>query len=88
MLIKEVRANASSVHSDLGGGEDGHLALVCKPEVYATLAAETDPYVRLENSGRLQLEEGLAQYPITQWRDKHVEDTRVFCKVLGVDQAI
>ena len=27
-LIKEVRANASAVHSNLGGGEDRHLGLV------------------------------------------------------------
>ena len=52
-LIKEVQANASPVHSDLGGGEDGHLGLVCKPEVYATLAPEAELYVRLENPGRL-----------------------------------
>ena len=87
-LIKEVRANASSVHSDLGGGEDGHLGLVCKPEVYATLAPEAGPYVRPENPGRLQLPEGLTQYQIAQQRDEHLEATRVFREVIGVDRAL
>ena len=56
-LSKEVRANASAVHTDLGGGEDGHLGLVCTPEVHATLAPGAEPYVRPENPGRLALKD-------------------------------
>ena len=87
-LIKEVRANASAVHCDLGGGEDGHLGLVCTPEVYATLAPGAEPYVRPENPGRLTLEDGLTQYQIAQGRDEHAKATRVFREVLGVDRVL
>ena len=34
VLLKEVRANVFSVHTDLGEEEDGHLGLVYSLEVY------------------------------------------------------
>ena len=79
-LIKEVRANASSVHSDLGGGKDSYFGLDCKPEVYATLAPEAAPYIRPENPGRLQLKDRITQYQIVQCRDKRLEATGVFLR--------
>ena len=33
-LQAEVRDNAQSVQSDLGGGANGHLGLVCTPTIY------------------------------------------------------
>ena len=77
VILKEIRADASSVQSDLGGGEDGHLGLVCTPEFY-------QPYVQPENPGRLQLEAGLIQYAITQARDEYAEATQVFREVIGI----
>ena len=56
VLLKEVCANASSVHSDLGGGEDGHLGLVCTPVVYRDLVPNAEENIRPENPGRLQLD--------------------------------
>ena len=88
VLLKEVRSNASSVHTDLGGGEDGHLGLVCTPEVYQELVPTGDPYDRPENPGRLNLQLGMTQYEIAQARDEHAEATRVFREVIGVERAI
>ena len=87
-LTKEVHANASSVHSDLGGREDGHLGLVNTPEVYTILAPEAEAYIQLENSSRLQLDNGWSQYQIVQQRNEYVEATRVFREVLAVDRAL
>ena len=56
VILKEVHANALSVHLDLGGGKDGHLGLVYNPEVYQDLVPTAVPYIRPENPGRLQLE--------------------------------
>ena len=71
VLLKEVGANASSVQTDLGEGEDGHLSLVCSPEVHQDLVPDVIPYNRPANPGRLQLEVGTTQYTIAQARDKH-----------------
>ena len=47
----EVKANASSVYSDLGGGQHGHLGLVSTPPQYALASAI--PYVRHMHPGQL-----------------------------------
>ena len=44
-LINELKSNAQSVHSTLGGGAHGHLGLVLSPNYYAVVAPMT-PYVR------------------------------------------
>ena len=62
--------------------------MVYKSYVYATLVLEAEAYVRPKNPGRLQLEEGLTQHQIVQRRDEHVEATRVFREVLGVNRAL
>ena len=72
----------------LGGGEDGHLGLVCTPEVYQDLVPTAVPYIRPENPGRLQLDQGLTQYAIAQARDVHAETTIVFREAIGVERAI
>ena len=64
VLLKEVQANASSVHTDLGGGEDGHLGLVCTPQVYQELVPNGYPYYRLDNPERLHLELGMTKCKI------------------------
>ena len=38
-LKQELRANASSVESDLGGGDHGHLGLVLIPAEYSSISA-------------------------------------------------
>ena len=84
VILKEVRANTSSVQSDLGGGEDGHLGLVCSDEVYEDLVPMAIPYIRTDNPGHLQVEPGMTQYAIAQARNEYAEATRVFREVIGV----
>ena len=88
VLLKEVIANVSSVHTDLGKEEDSHLGLVCSLEVYSDLVPEVESYYSPDNPNRLQLELGMTQYKIAQAQDKHVEETRVFQEVIGVEQVI
>ena len=61
VLLKEVCANASSVHTDLGGDKDGHLRLVYTPAVYHTLVPDGTAYIRPANPGRLQLLQTMTQ---------------------------
>ncbi len=37
-VARQLKANATSVHSELGGGALGHLALIMTPAIYATIA--------------------------------------------------
>ena len=39
LLIKQLKANARSVHSNLGGGQHGHLGLVISPATYNHISA-------------------------------------------------
>ena len=87
-LQAEVRDNAQSVQSDLGGGANGHLGLVCSDTTYQALVPDSTPYIRPENPGRLQMENDMTQYQIAQVRDEHAEATRVFREVLGVERAL
>ena len=47
-LQAEIRDNAQAVQTTLGGGENGHLGLVCSPETYQALIPNVDPYIRPE----------------------------------------
>ena len=66
----EMKANATNVQCNLGGGKYGHLGLVLTPAEYATVS--TTPYVRPVHPG------ANAAPAATQWesqvnRDKHQE---------------
>ena len=88
-LLAEVRDNAGSVQTDLGGGAHGHLGLVCSPNTYQTLIPGAEPYVRPENPGRLVLAEaGLTQYQIAQAREEHEESTRLFREINSVERTL
>ena len=77
-LESKINANEVSVHSSLHGGLHGHLGLVCKPAVYAGIAAT--PYVRPGNPG--------TAHEIAQQTTEHEEATRLFREVLGVERAL
>ena len=87
-LHNEVKANAISVHCHLGGGEHGHLGLVCNPEAYATLVPGNTPYVRPANPGALQINGNETQFQIQQRDKEHREAKRLFREVIGVERAI
>ena len=50
-MQRSLSANAASVHTNLGGGQLGYLALTVDPAIYATRAAE--PFVAPPNPGIL-----------------------------------
>ena len=87
-LRNEVKANAQAVHSTLGGGEHGHLGLVCSPATYATLVPGNTPYIKPPNPGRLIIDGTETQYQIAQRRDEHAEALRMFQECLGVERAL
>ena len=73
----------------MGGGANGHyLGLVCTPEAYLALVPEAQPDIQLDNLGSLEVSESFMQYQIAQVKEKHVESTRIFREMIGIDQAI
>ena len=87
-LLNEVKSNAMSVHSDLGGGENGHLGLVVSPATYQTVVPDGVPYRKPANPGRFVIEGRETGAQITQRRAEHAKRVRVFKEVIGVERAI
>ena len=87
-LQAEIRDNAQSVQTVLGGGEHGHLGLVCTNTAYRALIPGIDLYDRPTNPGPLNIAtDSLTQYQIAQAREEHSERTRLFREVLSVERA-
>ena len=69
----ELKANATTVPTELGGGAYGHLGLVLTPEEYNNVA-ELTPYVRPEHPGPLVIPTGTTQHEATRRREDHKEN--------------
>eukprot|EP00957_Ditylum_brightwellii_P198506 15128641-Ditylum_brightwellii.AAC.1 len=75
-LQDEIRSNAQTVDTVLGGGANGHLGLVCNAVTYASILGSA-PYVRPANPGPLVIPQGSTQFQIAQIQDQHEEDLRL-----------
>ena len=64
-IYKEIKANANSVPTTLGGENHGHLGLVISPTAYDRIAPGT-PYNRPENPGFFDVVQDGTQYQIAQ----------------------
>ena len=85
-LLRELKANARTVHSNLGGGTFGHLALVISPASYALISPT--PFIRPTHPGQLTIPAGSTQHAARTLKDQHDENLRVFHEVEGVDRAL
>ena len=65
-LHNEVKANAQSLHTTLGGGENGHLGFVHTAEVYNILVPGNTPNNTPVKTGRLQIKGNETQFQIAQ----------------------
>jgi len=69
-LHREVKANASAIHSTLGGGSHGHLGMVITPAAYAHLSAT--PWIDPVHPGTVvNIQAGTAQHQANHLRDIH-----------------
>ena len=85
-LRNQIKANAQTVDSTLGGGAHGHLGLVLTPQVYATIPSTT-PYLR-PRLPQLDIQPTDTQYQIAQKRHQYAEDLRQFREVQGVERCL
>ena len=82
----ELKANARSVYSDLGGGRHGHLFLVLTPEQFNSTSST--PFVRPEHPGSLNLPPNATQAIIRELKDISNEKLRLFKEVNAVEATL
>ena len=86
ILRNELKANACSVQSDLGGGRHGHLGLLVTAVEYAFVSAT--PFIRPVHPGPLVIPAGIPNYQQQLIREHHREDLRIFNKAENVEKAL
>ena len=85
-LTNELKANARSVNSHLGGGNHGHLGLILSPADYAHLSNVA--FQRPIHPGILTIPPNTTQHMSNTLRETHKEALRLFNEVLGVEKAL
>ena len=86
VIKNQLKANAASVTSDLGGGANGHLGLICTPVEYATV--NVTPYVTPLHPGPLIIPVGSTQHAATRLREDHHENIRLYRESLDIKMAL
>ena len=84
--IVDLRTNAISVHSNLGGGNHGHLGLLMSPAQYAVESQV--PFIRPTHPGALNIPVATARHLADQMEREYKENLRVFHEVRGVEKAL
>ena len=85
-LKQELRANASSVESDLGGGNHGFLSLVLTDAEY-TLISNT-PFVAPAYPAALNIPTGTDQIDALNLREQHKEAKQAYYQCKTVEKAL
>ena len=86
-LKLELQANASSVETDLGGGNHGYLGLVLTDEEYATITG-TQPFVAPEYPAPLVIPPTATAIEALQLKDAHAEEKRLYLECKNVEKAL
>mgnify|MGYP001310565316 CR=1 FL=1 len=85
-LKQELRANASSVESDLGGGDHGYLGLVLTDAEYETVS--NTPFTAPTYPTALTIPTGTDQVEALNLREKYKEERRTYLECKNVEKAL
>lgn len=85
-LLIDLRLNAQSIHSNLGGGAHGHLGLLMTPQKY--VIQSPTPYVRPIHPNPLVIPAGSTRVSAEELQRTYNESIHVFHEVRGVEQAL
>ena len=85
-LKQELRANASSIESDLGGGDHGYLGLVLTDAEYESISRT--PFVAPRYPAALTIPPGTDQIDALNLREQHKEDKRAYYQCKTVEKAL
>ena len=85
-LKNELKANASSIQSDLGGGLNGHLGLITTAIEYTSI--DNTPYTRYNNPPPLNIPRATAQHEANRWREEHKEQQTLFREQVSLEKTL
>ena len=86
-LKLELQANASSVETDLGGGNHGYLGLVLTDEEYA-LIPNTQPFIAPNYPPPLVIPANTTQIQALELKEQHEEKKRLYLECRNVEKAL
>ena len=87
-LKNELRANASSVDTDLGGGDHGYLGLVLTDVEYANIAPTPRPFVAPAFPAPLTVPATATAVEAVNLRETHNERVRQYRECKNVEKAL
>ena len=85
-LKNQLKSNAQSLVSNLGGGAHGHLGLVLTSTEYALVSAVQ--YESPVHPGSLHIPSFTAQHKSIDLREEHREKIRLFRETIDVEKAL
>ena len=85
-LWDEIKANAKSVYSNLGGGAHGHTGLMLT-EVHYALIYPT-PFVYPTHPGAIIIPDDTNAHVNSNMQITHTKEMRLLCEVTGAEQAL
>ena len=86
-LKLELQANASSVETDLGGGDHGYLGLILTDSEYASIPG-TSPFVAPNYPGPLSIPNNATPIEALNTKDQHAEAKRLYLECKNVEKAL
>ena len=86
-LLRACKANACSVPSTLGGGQNGYVGMLVSAVAYASLAPGT-PFIAPVHPGGLPPLPNGTQYQIAQLKSQHDESKRVYEEYILMQRAL
>ena len=86
-LKLELQANASSVETDLGGGDHGYLGLVLTDQEYASIPG-TEPFIAPMYPGPLDIPNNATPIQALNLKDQHSEEKRLHLECRNVERAL
>ena len=84
--LKMIKTNASSVISNLGGGQHGHRGLVVPDAEYNQITGYT--YTKPTHPGQLKIKENTPLHKAIIMQELHNEKLNLFCETTAIESAI
>ena len=86
ILQKQIKANAASVTSSLGGGFHGHLGLVISASEYNNISG--CHFAKPIHPGKLTIPDGSALHDAIRLDEEHIQQLNHFHKILTVEYTL
>ena len=87
-LKNELRANASSVDTDLGGGDHGYLGLVLSDAEYANITPPPAPFTAPVFPAALTVPANATPVEAVNLREVHKENTRLYRECKNIEKSL